>query len=211
MNLTSSAARRIAAAAIMTCAAFLLPAAALAAPQSVAASGRQNGAVAVSAVALSADAVSAAAGPAVAAKCATADLTVWMGTPGDGAAGSSYYELQFSNTSSHACTILGFPGVSALDVHGHQLGNAAGRDHSDAAQLVTLGRGETAHVLIRVVDTGALPNCHPSAAVTLRIYPPDDSGSVSVPFSFSACKRHGPVYLFVRATMSGTGIPGFSG
>ena len=199
MNSTSSAARRITAAAVMTCAAMLLPAAALATPRSAAASGRPDGAAAVS----------AAAGPA-AAKCATADLTIWMGTPGDGAAGSSYYELQFSNTSSHACTIFGFPGVSALDIHGHQLGNAAARYHNDAAQLVTLGRGETAHVLLRVVNTGALPNCHPAAAVTLRIFPPDDSGSVSVPFSFSACKRHGQAYLFVRATMSGTGIPGFS-
>jgi len=192
MILTTSAGRRFAAAAAVTCAAMLLPAVALAAPRSAAASGQASG------------------GPAVVPRCATADLTVWMGVPGDGAAGSSYYELQFSNTSSHACTILGFPGVSAIDVNGHQLGSAAGRDHSDATHLVTLGRGATAHVLLRIVDVGALPTCHPAAAVMLRIYPPNDSVSVPVPLSFSACKNRGPVYLFVRATMSGTGIPGFS-
>jgi Protein of unknown function (DUF4232) len=187
MIVTISAARRIAAAAVMTGAAILIPAIALAAPRSAAPSRVE-----------------------VMPRCATADLTAWLGIPGDGAAGSSYYELEFSNTSSRACTIFGFPGVSAIDAHGNQLGRAAARDHGDAAHLVTLSRGVTAHVLLRMVNVGALPDCHPATAVELRIYPPSNHGSVAVPISFSACKNHGPVYLFARATMSGTGIPGFS-
>jgi hypothetical protein len=187
MNLTTGAAHRFAAAAAMTCAAIFIPAIALAAPRSA-----------------------PPATAAVTARCAAADLTAWLGIPGDGAAGSIYYELELSNTSSHACTLFGFPGVSAIDVQGHQLGSAAARDHSDVSHVVTLDRGATAHVLLRVVDTGALPGCHPAAAVELRIYPPGDTASVMVPFSFSACKKHGPVYMYVRATMSGAGIPGFS-
>src|SRR5713226_6886180 len=101
MNLTTGAARRVVAAAAMTCAAILIPAIALAAPRSA-----------------------AAARAAVTPTCGAADLTAWLGIPGDGAAGSIYYELELSNTSSHACTLFGFPGVSAIDAHGHQLGSA---------------------------------------------------------------------------------------
>ncbi len=192
MNLTTGAARRFIAAATMTCAAILIPASALAAARSAA------------------PARAAATTPAVTPRCAAADLTAWLGIPGDGAAGSVYYELELSNTSSHACTLFGFPGVSAIDAHGRQLGSAAARDHSDVSRTVTLRRGATAHVLLRIVNTGALPSCHPAAAVELKIYPPNDLASVSVPFSLTACKNHGPVYLYIRTTMRGTGIPGFS-
>jgi Protein of unknown function (DUF4232) len=187
MNLTTSAAWRFVAAAAATCAAILVPVSALAAPRPA-----------------------AIARAAVAPRCATADLKAWLGLPGDGAAGSSYYELELSNTSSHACTLFGFPGVSAMDAHGQQLGSAAGRDHADVPHVVTFGRGATAHVLLRIVNTGILPGCHPAAAAGLKIYPPDDTASVLLPFSFSACTRHGPVYLYVRAAVSGAGIPGFS-
>jgi hypothetical protein len=47
-------------------------------------------------------------------------------------------------------------------------------------------------------------------AVALKVYPPNDFGSVTVPFSFQACSRKGPVYLQVRVTQAGAGIPGYS-
>jgi Domain of unknown function (DUF4232) len=37
---------------------------------------------------------------------------VWLNTQADHAAGSSYYELEFTNLSGHACALQGFPGVS---------------------------------------------------------------------------------------------------
>src|ERR1700722_12439051 len=39
--------------------------------------------------------------------CTTANLDVWLNTEGNGAAGSSYYNLNFTNLSSHACTLRG--------------------------------------------------------------------------------------------------------
>jgi len=48
-----------------------------------------------------------------------------MDTQGDGAAGSVYYTLQFTNLSGHACTLRGYPGVSAVSLSGHQLGAPA--------------------------------------------------------------------------------------
>jgi Protein of unknown function (DUF4232) len=191
MKLTTRAARRGLAAFAVTCAAILIPTAALAAP-----GGR-----------------AAVAQPATAAPgCAAGALTVWLGIPGDGAAGSTYYQLELSNTSGQACTLYGFPGVSAVGTGGRQLGSAASRDYADPVRLVTLRRGATAHVLLKIVDVGNFPpaSCHPATAVALRVYPPNDRRSVEVPFPFQGCRKSGPVFLYVRTTVGGTGIPGFS-
>src|SRR5215470_15998251 len=93
---------RIAVAGI-ACAAILTPAAALAAPAHPAAR--------------------AAAAP----SCATSSLRVWLGVPGDSAAGHTAYQLELSNISGRACTLFGFPGVSAVAAGGRQLGTPAAR------------------------------------------------------------------------------------
>jgi len=191
MNLTTRAARRVVAATAMIAAAIIIPTAALAT------TGRA--------------AAPAAAPP----KCATTALRAWMPAgPGSGYAGGAVYELEISNTSSRACTIYGFPGVSALGPNGRQLGSPAQWDHADATRLVTLASGGTAHVVLRIVDVGNFGNpnqpCDPANAVALRIYPPNDRTSTELPFSFRACSKAGPIYLFVRTTESGAGIPGFS-
>src|SRR5581483_3076809 len=48
--------------------------------------------------------------------CTAADLGAWVAvSQSDGAAGSIFYPLQFTNLSRHACALRGFPGVSAVD------------------------------------------------------------------------------------------------
>lgn len=199
MQFTTRAVRRGLAAFAITSAAVLVPTVALAAPGGRAAAVRP-----------AADAQPAAA---AAPRCATGALTVWLGIPGDGTAGSTYFQLELSNTSGRACTLYGFPGVSAVGSGGGQLGRAAARDHADPVRLVTLRRGATAHVLLRIVDVTNFPaaSCDPANAVALRVYPPNDRRPVEVPFSFRACRKSGPVYLDVRTTVGGAGIPGFSG
>jgi len=189
VKLTSIAARRVAAAAVVACAAIGVPAIALASP-------------------------GGPARPAAAAvpKCGVAALRVWLGIPAEGASGSNYYQLELSNISRHACTLTGFPGVSAVAPGGHQLGRPAARDHFDPTRQVTLAPDATAHAVLRIVDTAFFSRsaCHPENAIALRVYPPNDTGSLNVDFSFSACKNHGPTFLYVRAVVRGTGIPGFS-
>jgi hypothetical protein len=152
-----------------------------------------------------------AAAPAVS-SCATSDLRVWLGIPGDGAAGTTAYQLELSNVSSHTCTLMGYPGVSAVAMGEQQLGSPATRDASDPTLLVTLAPGATAHVFLEIVDTAFLPpaTCHPTSAIGLKVYPPNDTTATVVPFSFQACKKAGPVFLTVRTTVTGTGIPAFS-
>ncbi len=168
---------------------------------------------AATAVLLAASAASSAPpGAAAYPACRTSQLTVWIGVPGNGAAGSSYYELELSNTSPSTCTLTGYPGVSALTGTGRQAGSAAGRDRSFAPATVVLTRGATAHAVLRVISADLYPAalCRPATVGALRIYPPNQTLSVVVPFSLRACTAAGPVYLTVRVVRPGTGIPGYS-
>lgn len=145
-------------------------------------------------------------------KCTTSNLRVWAGIPGDGSAGSVQYQLELSNISSHTCTLLGYPGVSATNAGGGQVGSASGRVSSHPARQVVLGPGGTAHVELGITDVGnfSAGACHPVTAAGLKVFPPNDFTAARIPFSFRACSKRGPVYLHVSATIPGTGIPGFS-
>ncbi len=169
-----------------------------------------TGAVAVGVGTVSASAASSTAVPHVA-NCATSQLTVWMGQPGDAAAGTSYYELEFSNTSTTTCQLYGFPGVSGLNSSGTQLGSPAGWDTGFTPSAVVLAPGATSHVLLGVLDVYNYPTatCQPAPAVLLHIYPPNQTAAADLPFSFEACSKAGPVYLHVRPVTAGVGIPGY--
>ena len=173
--------------------------------------------IAAAAVALPTVALASAAGPGMAAKtaavhrCYQTQLRAWLGVPGSGAAGRAYYELELSNISGQACTLYGYPGVSALS-SGHQDGSAADRSASHRSTLVLLQPGATAHVILQITDAGNFPpaTCGPVTANTLRVFAPGDYSALLIPFSVAACGKAGPVYLHVSAAVPGTGIPGYS-
>jgi Protein of unknown function (DUF4232) len=137
--------------------------------------------------------------------CATSGLVIWLNTQGNGAAGSSYYNLELTNLSGRACSISGYPGVSAVNLAGRQLGAAAGRDRAQPPHLLTLAAGATATVLLRITDVANFPapSCRQVTAAGLRVYPPNQTGAKVVPFPFRACSRRGPTYLTVRSAQKG--------
>ena len=140
---------------------------------------------------------SAAATPA----CQTAGLVVWLNTQGNGTAGTTFFTLNFTNLSGHACTLRGFPGVSAVNLRGKTLGRAAARDSGQTVRTVTLTNGHTAHAVLGLVDIGALPTttCPPTTAAGLRVFPPNQKASKVIPFPFAACGRAGgPSFLRIR-------------
>jgi hypothetical protein len=148
-----------------------------------------------------------AAASASASRCKTSHLEVWFGLGlGGGTAGSVYYPLEFSNVGHSACTLNGFPGVSAVGSGGGQLGPPAGRNGQHHG-TVTLVAGATAHAIRRVEDAGALC-AHPVTAVGLKVFPPGATQSQSIPFSFAACAHRG--VLIVGPVRAGVGIPGFT-
>lgn len=173
--------------------------------------------IAAAAVALPTVALAASADPGTAAKatavhrCYQSELRGWIGVPGDGAAGSTYYELELSNISGQACTLYGYPGVSAL-TSGVQDGSAADRTASHPSTLVLLEPGATSHVILQITDVYDFPaaTCEQGNSSELRVYAPGDYAPLMVPFSVAVCRKAGPIYLHVSATIPGTGIPGYS-
>jgi len=147
--------------------------------------------------------------PAAVRACTAADLGAWVAvTQGNGAAGSIFYPLQFTNLSRHACAMRGFPGVSAVDRHGHQLGSPAGRDHVIPVRTVILAPGATAHAILRYSDAtvSSAPGCHPTfSTFELRIYPPNQYRATYAAFGLEACSHAGPLYLGVEPVQAGVG------
>ncbi len=142
-------------------------------------------------------------------KCTAADLGAWIAfDQGNGAAGTIYYPLEFTNLSKHACSMHGYPGVSAIARNGNQLGSPAGWGSRVAARTVVLAPGATAHTILQYsdVEVSTAPGCDPVyTAVVLRIYPPNQYGATNAMFSLEACSHKGPVYMRVEPILPGVG------
>jgi len=150
--------------------------------------------------AMSSSAVPAVTAAATVPGCSTSGLVVWLNTQGNGTAGSIYYTLEFTNLSGRTCTLQGYPGVSAVNLGGVQLGSAAGRDNTGKVSAVTLTTGATATASLQIVEAGNFPpaTCRMATASGLRVYPPNQTASKVIPFPFQSCSRSGPIYLRVR-------------
>jgi hypothetical protein len=136
-----------------------------------------------------------------ASKCATSGLVIWINTTGNGTAGSIFYNLYFTNLSRRACSLKGYPGVSAVDLSGRRLGRAASREASQRPAALTLRPGGTATAVLRIVDAAnfSASACNVVTAAGLRVYPPRESRSKVVPFPFKTCSRIAVGGLSVRA------------
>jgi hypothetical protein len=195
MHLPTSFPRRLIGAAAIACAAALVPAAALAATSSPAA---------------------------VTPRCTTAGLVVWLDVPpGDDYAGGAAYYLEFTNLSGHACTLRGYPGVSAVSLNGRQLGSPAGWG-APATTTVRLASGATATADLQIADPGGYGNrcllpppwqqpwrhgTLPTAA-GLRVYPPNQTASTVIPYPLQACAHTGPVWIHAGPVTPGGPPPG---
>jgi hypothetical protein len=148
-----------------------------------------------------------AASPAAAApNCATSALSVWVdGDQSDGAAGTIAYPLEITNRGGHACTLKGYPGVSATTLSGRQLGDAAGRNPVFKAAVVTIPAGGTAHADLFWSDGEVYTSgCKPTAASLIKVFPPNSKTAKTGFFSLPVCTltKHG--YLFVSVVRAGS-------
>src|ERR1700689_5600890 len=65
----------------------------------------------------------ASTAPTLIPRCTASDLGVWLAVDqGNGAAGTIYYPLEFTNLSPPTCYLNGSPGVSALGRNGNRVG-----------------------------------------------------------------------------------------
>lgn len=115
----------------------------------------------------------ATAAPSSISQCSTSQLAAWVNADSaDGTAGTTFYHLDLTNTGHRTCWLYGWPGVSAANWAGHQLGVPAARRSDARPRIVNVAPGGTAHATLGYVDVQLSPACNPATAAYLRVYPP---------------------------------------
>lgn len=121
--------------------------------------------------------------------CATDALSVTLGQ-GQGAAGTFYSPILFTNSGSSACTLFGYPGVSFTDSHHTQIGPSAAREPGPK-KVISLAPGQQASALLRRPDVGnyASSACHKQGARFLKVFPPGQTVAayVALPSGTDVC------------------------
>ncbi|MGE5137801.1 MAG: DUF4232 domain-containing protein [Gemmatimonadota bacterium] len=195
MTRNPRAVRRAIAAAALTCLTALVSACGGGTPVptktvTVSASAAASAVASVSPAA-SAPSPSSPAAPAGPGPCATRDLQVKLGLA-QGAAGSIYQVIDFTNIGTGTCSLYGYPGVSlAGGTPVSQIGLAAKEDPSTPRQLVTLAPGAVGNALLRLVQAGFFPpaKCAPVNSRFLQIYPPNQTTPVYLSYKAQTCSK----------------------
>jgi hypothetical protein len=137
--------------------------------------------------------------------CATNDLKAAV-AGSQGAAGSDYVTIDFTNNGSSSCTLYGYPGISLAN-SGGPIGAPATRDPSHSPTLVTLARGAKANAVLRVTDAQNYPSgtCSPDSSSFLLIYPPNQKQATDLPYKSTGCKNSSVKLLSVSVVTPGAG------
>jgi hypothetical protein len=140
------------------------------------------------------------------------NVSAWVADDqGNGAAGTIYYPLEFTNLSGRTCSMRGFPGVSAVSRSGRQLGSPANWETGGGLgtpRTVIVAPGATVHSILAYHDVAVSTEsgCDPvNTTFELRVYPPDDHGATFAFFDLEACSHAGPLYLSVGPIKAGVG------
>lgn len=133
------------------------------------------------------------AATAVIPRCAAADLAVWVNAnSANGAAGTIYYHLDFTNISGITCHLYSWPGVTARNKAGAQLGVPAVHTGAIPATYVNIPPGGTAHSILGYVDVQVSKACKPVTATSLKVFPPDDAAARNAFFPVPTCTTKTP-------------------
>jgi len=139
--------------------------------------------------------------------CATRSLKVTVSTP-QGAAGSIYQFIVFTNISGAACTLFGYPGVAlAGGTPVTQIGAAAARSPGSSPRLVSLAPGKTANAVLQITQAENYPasRCVPKASTHLQIYPPNETTPVYLAYKAMACSSSKVNLLTIGVVRPGNG------
>jgi hypothetical protein len=135
------------------------------------------------------------------------------GVSGDTAvSGVLAYTVDFTNTSGSACTLHGYPTVTAYDARPdgyRQVGNSAAADSSVPPGRVLLRPRATAHSSVDVSAVAPGVACRPVTVTGLRVIPPGASRPQYLRVQLTTCSATGPrtrACLHVRPVQPGTGI-----
>jgi hypothetical protein len=126
----------------------------------------------------------------------------------NGAAGTIYYSLDFTNVSGSSCFVVGYPGVSLVSAGsnaGDQIGAAAKRDPVVTPKQIVLASGQTANAQFGVAEAGNFPasTCQPTTAHWLKVFPPDQTVAAYAPFTTQTCASTKTATLHIAALTAG--------
>jgi Domain of unknown function (DUF4232) len=139
--------------------------------------------------------------------CRSEVLRVRLG-PGNGAAGTIYFPIVFTNSGTVRCSLRGFPGVSSVDAAGRQVGSPARWEATVKVRTVVLAPHASASATYGQAQALNYPRarCHPVSARGLRVYPPNETRSRVLVSKHLACSSTRVGDSSVRAV-----VPGVSG
>jgi hypothetical protein len=141
--------------------------------------------------------------------CTHGQLRLHVGRP-QGAAGTTFYPLQFINRSARACTLRGFPGVSSVTVRHKRVGSPARRDHGLPVHTIRLrANGGVATAAFGQVDTGVFPpaRCKPKSVWGLKVFAPGQTHAFFAHVRHMACSKRGAGDSNIRPVVRGrTGV-----
>ncbi|QCP00549.1 DUF4232 domain-containing protein [Arthrobacter sp. 24S4-2] len=127
-------------------------------------------------------------------------MTASEDSSGGGAAGSIYSQLILTNSGAEPCLLRGFPGVSlTADATGAPIGAPAKQDGSSPVADVLLAPGQAGAAEMRYTQAANYSDCNVTPAAGYRIYPPEDTASLFLAESRSACSNDAIELLTIGA------------
>jgi hypothetical protein len=120
-------------------------------------------------------------------RCHTNELSASWG-PTNGAAGTQYQYIGFTNKSSRTCTMFGFPGIEPVGTDGKWINIPAVRS-DDKPKTVSLAPGSTGWAQVHwspVPGSYTGPACSPGAA-SFVVTPPDETTQLTLPGPATIC------------------------
>lgn len=139
--------------------------------------------------------------------CASRDLKATVGIA-QGAAGSVYQVIDFTNIGTSSCSLYGYPGVAlAGGSPVTQIGAPASRSTASAPKLVSLAAGASANALVQITDAQNYPTsrCGPTASTYLQIYPPNQTTPIYLAYKSMGCSSTKVKLLTVSVMLAGKG------
>jgi hypothetical protein len=144
----------------------------------------------------------APAAGAVVPACGNSSLAVTR-APSQGAAGHGAFDLLFRNVSHGTCTLYGYPGLDALDGHGHVLAHARRTLRGymggpGAVHTVSVAPGHFASATVEWLNFKPATAGHCTFSASVATTPANTTHTVHLPVSVSICA------LQVHPTVAGT-------
>lgn len=113
-------------------------------------------------------------------------LTTQEDVAGAGA-GTIGYDVILTNIGKRTCMLGGFPGVSLVNDNGNQVGSPAERATNYTEKMISLAPGAKSKSVVSISSSGNFPTGKCTMGATkLRVYPPNDTGYLSVATAIDA-------------------------